>query len=273
MVGRVELQTRLVVGYQVDLRLYLLVTAQEDEIVLVQVELLIAECRPFGQQFEADAAILHLCRGTDSYAQLAVVVVVAYTCQGTVLVDMSVDEGVEHELRVPAVVTYLSLVGQLVAFLCEVQADGVDTDAVVVERVEVALAVDARLGRAVHVNPQFLEIDIVDVQQIDDGIVALALHMELHGGQQPFDGLLVDDLLVVLRHDGVGEGGHLSEQSLVAAFGIELHDEVAALCPHIGRVCCGAHQQSHVLWPVGLLVVLDIKLADEAVHAVCLLHV
>ena len=84
---------------------------------------------------------------------------------------------------------------------------------------------------------------------------------------------MVDDLLVVLRHDGVGEGGHLSEQSLVAAFGIELHDEIAALCPYISRVCCGAHQQSHVLWTVGLLVVLDIKLADEAVHVMRLLHV
>ena len=183
LVCRVELQTRLVVGYQVDLRLYLLVAAQEDEIVLVQVELLIAECRSFGQQFEADTAILHLCRSTDSYAQLAVVVVVAYTCQGTVLMDVSVDKGIEHELWVPAVVTYLSLIGQLVAFLCEVQADGVDADTVVVERVEVALAVDARLGRAGHVNAQLLEVDIVDVQQIDNRIVALALHMEFHGGQ------------------------------------------------------------------------------------------
>ena len=48
------------------------------------------------------------------------------------VVDMSVDEAVEHELRVLAVVAYLSLIGEPVSLLREVQTDGVDTGAVVV---------------------------------------------------------------------------------------------------------------------------------------------
>ena len=46
---------------------------------------------------------------------------------------MTVDEGIEYKLRIPTVVAYLSLIGEPVAFLREVQMDGVDAGAVVIE--------------------------------------------------------------------------------------------------------------------------------------------
>ena len=51
---------------------------------------------------------------------------------------MAVDEGIEHELRVPAVVAHLSLIGEAVTLLCQVQMDGVYAGAVIVQRIEVA---------------------------------------------------------------------------------------------------------------------------------------
>ena len=47
--------------------------------------------------------------------------------------EMAVDKGIEHELWISFVVAHLSLIGHSVAFLSEVQTDGVDADAVVVE--------------------------------------------------------------------------------------------------------------------------------------------
>ena len=116
----VDLHARTVVGDEVYLRLYLLVLGDEDIVVAVQVEFLISQCRSFRHESEAQAVGLHLCRRTNPDAHATLVVVIAQTCQGTVLMDMAVDEGVEHELRVPLVVAYLSLIGQTVAFLCEV---------------------------------------------------------------------------------------------------------------------------------------------------------
>ena len=56
LVLRIEFQTGLVVGDEVDLRLDLLIAAQEDIIILVQVEFLITHRWSVGHQFEADTA-------------------------------------------------------------------------------------------------------------------------------------------------------------------------------------------------------------------------
>ena len=81
------------------------------------------------------------------------------------LVDMSVDEGVEYELGILFVITYLPLITQPLSLLCQIQTDGVDASAVVVQRVEIAAAVDTRGGRCVHVDKQFLEIDVLPTLQ------------------------------------------------------------------------------------------------------------
>ena len=107
----VDLHARTVVGDEVYLRLNLLVLGDEDIVVAVQVEFLISQCRTFWHESEAQAVGLHLCRRTYPDTHATLVVVIAQTSQSTMLVDMAVDEGVEHKLRVPLVVAYLSLIG------------------------------------------------------------------------------------------------------------------------------------------------------------------
>ena len=160
----VNLHTRFVIGNEVNLRLDFLVLGEEDVVVFIQREFLVADGRPVGHKPEAQTFVLHLCRR--SYPD---------TCQSTVLVDMAVDEGVEHELRIALVVTYLSLIGQTLAFLCEVQVDGVDTDAVIGQGVDMTLAVDARLCRGGHVDAHLLEIYAEGSQHVGHGVVTFAL--------------------------------------------------------------------------------------------------
>ena len=47
-------------------------------------------------------------------------------------VEMAIKKAVEYELRVFAVIAHLSLIGQSVFLMLEVQTDGVDTGAVLV---------------------------------------------------------------------------------------------------------------------------------------------
>ena len=175
------------------------------------------------------------------------------------LVQVAVEEGVEHELRVPLVVTHLSLIGQAFTFLRQVQTEGVNPRTVIDERVEMTLAVDASDGRCIEVNEQFLEGDVAGLQEVGKGIVALALDMQFHRGQQPFDGGLVYDLLIELGHDRVAEYGYLSEYCLIAFAGIEFHDEVAALDACVGGVPVGLDVQSEVVGTVDMFLVGDIK--------------
>ena len=132
LILRIDLDTRLVVGHQVNMGLDMFVAGQEDVVVLIQIEFLITDGGALGKQFEPQTVGLHIDGGTDAHTQFVFLVVESQACQCPMAVDMSVDETVEHELRVLAVVAYLSLIGEPVSLLGEVQADGVDTGAVVV---------------------------------------------------------------------------------------------------------------------------------------------
>ena len=146
LVFGIEFYAGLVVGYQVDFGLDAVVAADKQEVVAVQVELLVAYRRTLRQQLQAQALVDHRCRSTETNTHAPLVVVVAQTCQCAVLVDVAVNKGVEHKLRVLPVVAHLSLIRQTVAALRQRQAHGVDTGGVVVERVEVHLPVDTRYG-------------------------------------------------------------------------------------------------------------------------------
>ena len=269
----IDLHTRLVVGYQVDFRLNLLVFADEEIVVLVEVELLIADGGALGHHPEAQSFLLHLYGGSQPHAHPALGVIIAQSCQCAVLVDMPVDEGVEDELRIPLVVAHLSLIGQSLALLCQVQAHGVDAGAVVVQRVDVAGAVDTCLWRGVQVERHLLEVDADGSEEIGYGVFALALQMEFHHGEQGLDGRLVDDLLVELRHDGVGEDACLADHLLVASLGVELQDEVAALGSHDGGVCVQLQEYANVARIVGLPEILHIHLVEATADVVGLVHV
>ena len=111
LILRIELQTCPVVGDKVYLSLYLLVFGDVDEVVLVQVELFVADGRALGHQPQAQPFVFHLGGGSQTYTHLAFGIEVAQSDQGSVLVEVAVEEGVEHELGILLVVADLSLIG------------------------------------------------------------------------------------------------------------------------------------------------------------------
>ena len=82
--------------------------------------------------------------------------------------------------------------------------------------------------------------------------------MKFHGWQQPFDGRLVNHLVVVLSHHRVTEYLQLLQQSLIVSTGIEFHDEVTALGTNVGGVGAGLHQNTHLLRMIGVCRILEI---------------
>ena len=180
------------------------------------------------------------------------------------LVDVSVEQGVEHELRVASVVAHLSLVCQPLAFLRECQLDGVDAGGVVDQRVEVHLSVDARQWRRVEVEEQFLEVNLLRAQQVGDGVVQSRLYVQLQRGQQSQQCGLVDYLIIILCRRRVYQGGALLQQPLVAVARVELHYEVAALYAGQRGVAVGAHEQSYLLGHVSLLAVGDVQVVQQS---------
>ena len=97
--------------------------------------------------------------------------------------------------------------------------------------------------------------------------------MQLHRRQQPFDGLLVDHLVFKLGHDGVGDGGQLFHHPLIAALGIEFHDEVTTLHPDVGGIAIGLQQQTYFLGEVGGLGILNADIVDQTAHIVGLFQI
>ena len=86
-------------------------------------------------------------------------------------------------------------------------------------------AVDACLGRGAQVHTHLLEVDADGSEEVGHRVLALALEMELHHWEQSLDGWLVDNLIVILSHDGVGEDSSLTHQLFVATAAVELQDE------------------------------------------------
>ena len=155
----------------------------------------------------------------------------------------------------------------------QAQADGVDLDAVVIEREDVSLTVDACLWRGGEVERQLLEVGACGAQEVGDRIVALALQMDFHHWQQGLDGGLVDDLVLELSGDGVGEGGELTKHPLVSARRVELQDEVAALHAGVGGVGIGLQEDADIAWSVGFPTVLHIDIVQTPADIMGVFHV
>ena len=187
--------------------------------------------------------------------------------------DMAVNKGIKHKLWVSSVVAYLCLIGKTVAFLRQVQMDGINAGAVVIQRIEMACAVDTRFWRHVQIYQKILEINLLGLQECGNGVVFLTFHMQLHRWQQSFDGLLVNHLVFVLCNDGVGNSGQLFHHLLIAALSIELHNEVAALHPDVGGIGIGLQQQPHFRGMVSGLIVLNADVIYESTDVVGVLRV
>ena len=68
------------------------------------------------------------------------------------LMYMTIDKDIKHELRVSTVVTHLCLIGESVIFLNQTQMDGIYAGAVVIQRIEMTGTVDARLWGGVQIK-------------------------------------------------------------------------------------------------------------------------
>ena len=97
--------------------------------------------------------------------------------------------------------------------------------------------------------------------------------MKLHHWEQGLDGWLVDNLIVILSHDGVGEDGGLTHQLLVATTAVELQDEVATLGSDHCGVRISLDEDAHVAWFVGLPEILHVDLVESPADVVRLVHV
>ena len=128
----IDLNTCSIVGDQVNIRLDMFVARQEDVVVFIEVKFLITDGGALGQQFETQAIGLHICCRTNTQTQFILLVVESQASQCPMAVEMTIDETIEHELWVLAVVAHLSLIGQSVSLLNKTQTDSIDTGAVVV---------------------------------------------------------------------------------------------------------------------------------------------
>ena len=218
---------------------------------------------------EADAAVHHLGLCAQPDAQLVVGVVVAHAEGGAALLQHAVEEGVEHELGILLVVAHLSAEREVLPALGDAEVDGVQPHVVDGQRVYVSAAVESRLGRRRQVKQQVLEVDVLSgLQQGGYGVVALALDVQLHVGQQSAQGGLVYHAVLHLCDGGVGQHGQPPEQPLVVAAGIQLDDEVAALCTDVGGVGTGLQQQPDVAGPVDLGRVAQRQVVQQSADAV-----
>ena len=159
----------------------------------------------------------------------------------------AVEEGIEYELRVLLVITYLTTKRQVVLALCQSEIDGVQAHIVIGQRVNIAIAIDTRFRRGSHIKEQLREIDTLTLQNRHQRVVALALHMNLHNRQQATQGRLVDDFVGELGTGAITQNGELFEQLFVVAAAIQLHNEVATLCPDDSGIGGGIQVQSYKL--------------------------
>ena len=110
---------------------------------------------------QVQATVYHLNLGTQTDTQFVVGIVVAHAKGGTALLYQTVEEGVEDKVGVPLVVAHLSTKGEVLGTLGNAEVDSVETDIAHGERMDIAIAVQATLGRRRHVEEQRLEIDVL----------------------------------------------------------------------------------------------------------------
>ena len=175
------------------------------------------------------SAIQHLSLGTNAGTHLIVGIVITHAKSGSTLLHHTIKEGIEHELRIAFVVANLSSEREAFLTLCQAKVDGVQTYIVVGERMDIAIAVDTRSRRSVHIEQQLFEVDILALQDGYQRILALALHMHLQGGQQSAQSGLVDNILGILGTGTIAEHRDLLQQLFIIATAIHLHDEIATL--------------------------------------------
>ena len=225
----IDLHTHAVLSQQVHIGFHLLIIAQEQIVVGVQLEELIAQGGRFRHKTEMKSAIQHLSLSTNAGTHLIVSIVIAHTKGGSTLLQHAIEEGIEHELRIALVVANLSSEREAFLTLCQAEVDGVQTYIVVGERMDIAIAVDTRSRRSVHIEQQLFEVDILALQDGYQRILALALHMYLQGGQQSAQSGLVDNILGILGTGTIAEHRDLLQQLFIIATAVHLHDEIATL--------------------------------------------
>ena len=241
----VDLHTRAIVGQQVYFRLYAVVLSQIEEVIGVKVEEFIADGRLFRNQVQTDTLCFQVGRGSQTQSHLVVGIEITHAECGSMLMQETVEEGVKHDLRIPFIVSHLSLEGQFGVLMLQRQVDGIDTDTVVIERMDIGIAIDTSFWRGGHVDVEVLEGDLRRTEEFYQGVVLTAAHIQMGSGQHTLQLGLVDDAFLPLSHRLVEPGSRLFEKLLVAALGRQLEGEVAChhLCP------CGITTALHVEAP------------------------
>ena len=272
-VVRIHLNVNAVVAPHSQLRRDALVVAQEDVVVLVDIEFLISYNRVVGEQPHPDAVVLHLGHRSETHAQHVFLVVVSQVERGSLLLQIAVEEGVEYVLRIFLVVAHLSVESQLRVVRIEREAHGVQLNAVGEQFMHHHIAVETVLWRRGEVHSGSIERVAIALQHTAHKVIAARIEFDACRGQQFAQPHLVYlarlDVVLRLRHQFV----HLLQQHLVAAAGIHIDVEVAVACHEVGGVAARQQVDVDVVGEIALVALLHHEVAHGAHHTIILVAV
>ena len=159
IIVRIDLHNRAVISHKVDVGSYLLVGTEEDKIVFVQVELLVAQGRPFRNQTHTNATVHHLGLCTQAEPHLVGRIVIAHAKGCSTLLQHTVKQGIEDKLRILLVVTHLTAKRKASVALGKSHVDSIQAHIVVCQRVDIAATVHTSDRRRREVEQQLFEVD------------------------------------------------------------------------------------------------------------------
>ena len=273
VVVRIYLYVNAVVRPHSQPRRDALVVAKEDVVVLVNVKFLVSYDRVVGEQTHLDAVLLHLGNSAKTYAEHVFLVVVSHVERGSRLLQITVEEGVEHVLRVSVVVAHLTVEPQLRVVREEREAHRVELHAVGEQAVYLHITVESSLWRRSKVHPSGIEGIAVTLQNAAHEVVAAGVELDARRGQQLAESHLVylPHLEVVLRlcHEFV----HLLQQHLIAATCVHIDVEVAVACHQVGGVATCKKVDVDIVGEVSRLAFLHHQVAHGAHNTVVLVLV
>ena len=146
-VVRIYVHSRSVVGHELQFGRHATVGSHVQEVVVVHLELLVAEYRVVGQHVHLDAVLLHRRFHAELHAEAVLRVVEPDVGSRAFSEYISVEQGVEYVLLVFPVVSYLRVVRTVGRVGIDVEAHGVECHGAVLQFDELYVAVEAEYGR------------------------------------------------------------------------------------------------------------------------------
>ena len=272
VVVAVYLQSGSVAGRELHVSLYPTVVAKEDIVAVVYLKRLVAQYGLVVEDAQVDATRLHLRHQAQADAQLAAGVVYAGLYPRAMAGDGAVEEGVERQLALLAVVR-LEVIGHVALRRRQVQPRGVYGHAVHHYAYRLSEAVDAAGWRRRDIHVDGLEVEAVVVENLRHEVVGARLQCQLQLRQSMAQSLLVNVFVLYLPLQLCHERRHGLEQLLVAARGMEVEMEVVAVGNGASGVAVGVDVKRHVVGAQVPVAVPDGDVGEQSFNLVKLVEI